>query len=256
MRFITAALAGALAACTSAPSDNIVTESPDAAPAVTAASLRLKAADGVTVVARYYPASQPKALILLFHQAGSSKDEYASIAPRLNAAGYSALAVDQRSGGSLFGKNETMALIGSDPGYLPAERDLQAALDWGKQQKLPLALWGSSYSSSLVFVVAAKNPEAVKAVLAFSPGEYFDDKTMVAKAAARVKAPVYATSANDPGEIDAARQILKSVPGDRVQYIPQAGGVHGSSTLIAARNRSGAEANWTSVLAFLKMTFG
>lgn len=50
-------------------------------------------------------------MILLFHQAGSSKAEYATISPRLVAAGYSALAIDQRSGGELFGSNETAAAL-------------------------------------------------------------------------------------------------------------------------------------------------
>jgi len=63
----------------------------------------LQARDGVSVSALLYEATQPKAVILLFHQAGSSKAEYATIAPRLVASGYTALAIDQRSGGSLFG---------------------------------------------------------------------------------------------------------------------------------------------------------
>lgn len=265
IRPVLLSIAVTLAACTAAPGNDAAaansaaanSAAPAGAAAIAAEPVTFKAVDGVTVFARYYRAQSPKALILLFHQAGSSKDEYVTIAPRLAAAGYSALAVDQRSGGSLFGKNETMAALGSDPGYLPAEHDLQAALDWGKRQALPLALWGSSYSSSLVFVVAAKNHDVVRAVLAFSPGEYFDDKTMVSAAAAAVTAPVYVTSANNREEIDAARQILAAVSGpEKQQYLPAAGGVHGSSTLIASRNKAGSEQNWAAVLAFLAKTFG
>jgi dienelactone hydrolase len=216
----------------------------------------LKAGDGVMVHGLYYRSPTPKALILLFHQAGSSKAEYASIAPRLVAAGYSALAIDQRSGGDLFGPNQTAAGLGHKATYLDAKQDLEAALAWGGQQNLPVALWGSSYSSSLVFVVAAEHPDSVKAVLAFSPGEYFDNKSLIQGAAARVKAPVYVTSANTPDEIEAARTILAASPaGVKVQYVPRSGGVHGSSTLIAAKNKAGAQANWDAVLAFLARVF-
>lgn len=72
----------------------------------------LKAADGVLVHGLEYRAIRPRALILLFHQAGSSKAEYATIAPRLAAAGYTSLAIDQRSGGSLLGPNATVAGVG------------------------------------------------------------------------------------------------------------------------------------------------
>jgi dienelactone hydrolase len=216
-----------------------------------------KAVDGVAVHALYYAASQPKALILLFHQAQSGKGEYATIAPRLVAAGYSALAVDQRSGGSLFGVNETAAGFGRDPGYLDARKDLEAALAWGQAQHLPVLLWGSSYSAALVFLVAADHPDAVKAVLAFSPGEYLDGADGVRQAAARLHMPIYVTSARDAGEIAAARAILAAAPASvKVQYVPDHGGVHGSSTLIAAHDPAGAAGNWQAVLAFLGRVSG
>lgn len=113
--------------------------------------MTLTAADGKTVFGRLYRAEHPKATILLFHQAGSGKDEYRTIAPRLVAAGYSALAIDQRAGGALFGPNETSAQYPRPAGYLEAVPDLQAAIDWATQQHVPVILWGSSYSAALVF---------------------------------------------------------------------------------------------------------
>ncbi len=226
------------------------------APAVAApAPVLLKAADGVVVHGAYYKAPAPKALILLFHQAGSSKDEYATIAPRLVEAGYSAMAIDQRSGGNLFGPNQTTAALGHKVDYLEARPDLEAAVRWGEAQKLPVILWGSSYSASLVFLVAADHPE-LKAVLAFSPGEYFDNKNMVKQAAAKVRVPVYVTSASDQEEVDAAKSILAASPAAvKVQTVPKAG-IHASSTLLPARNPKGAAANWPPVLAFLHRVAG
>lgn len=241
-----------LSACGTAPAPAPVANSTEPAFAAASSAMTLQSADGVTVYARFYPAEQPKAVILLFHQAGSSKGEYAEIAPRLVAAGYSALAVDQRSGGALYGPNETAAHVSGKPGYLDAAQDLQAAVDWAATQKLPIVVWGSSYSSSLVFPLAAKNAATVKAVLAFSPGEYFDDKNLVAKAAAKLTVPVYVTSAPDAEEVGAAKAIADAVPaGLATRYVP-ADGVHGASTLIAAKDPKGAETNWRPVLTFLK----
>jgi len=213
----------------------------------------LTASDGVKVYGAIYEAAKPKALILLFHQAGSSKDEYATIAPRLRAAGYSALAIDQRSGGGLYGVNETAEGLGHKADYLEARPDLQAALDWARQQKLPIILWGSSYSSSLIFPLAAGDPEGVVALLSFSPGEYFDqDKHMIRSAAAKLSVPVFVASTNSADEVGEADQIMAAVPKNaaNVRYVPEHG-VHGSSTLIARRNPDGAEAGWRAVLAFL-----
>ena len=239
------------AACDAKPAGNAATE--NAAVPAAAEPVTLKAADGVAIHGRLYKAAKPKALILLFHQAGSSKDEYATIAPRLVAAGYSALAIDQRAGDGLFGKNETAAELGREADYLEARPDLQAALDWAQTQGQPIILWGSSYSSSLIFLVAADHPQGIAALLSFSPGEYFDsDKQMIRRAAAKVKVPVFVASANSKEERDDADPVMAALPksAQNVRFVPEHG-VHGSSTLIASRNPQGAEANWRAVLAFL-----
>jgi alpha-beta hydrolase superfamily lysophospholipase len=211
----------------------------------------LRAADGVAIAASHGAAAKPKAVVLLFHQAGSGRGEYATIAPRLNGAGYETLAIDQRSDGSLFGRNETVARLGQSAPYGEAERDLEAAFAWGRARNLPIILWGSSYSAALVFRVAARHGTMVKAVLAFSPGEYLDGPTAVRTAAARVAVPIFVTSARDPAEVAAARAVLAAAPARvKVQFTPLAG-IHGSSTLIPAKNPGGAAANWQAVSAFL-----
>lgn len=216
-----------------------------------------KAADGVTVYGQFYQAEQPKALILLFHQAGSNYAEYATIAPRLAQEGFSALAIDQRSGSTLFGRaNETVKSLGRSTTFLEAEKDLEAALAWATTQKLPIAIWGSSYSSALVFLVAAKHPSEVHAVLAFSPGEYLGKPTLVQSAAAKLVLPIFATSSKDSEEISNAEKILKASPSlVKTQFIPKIAGVHGSSTLRTDRNPKGQQENWLAVLAFLNQIF-
>lgn len=247
-RMLAAALLGISAfACKAAPDRN----SAAAVAAVPAQGVILSAADGLRVHGLYYAAPKPKALILLFHQAGSSKAEYTTIAPRLRDAGYSSLAIDQRSGGDMFGSaNETVGGLGRSTDYLSAIPDLESAIAWARTKRLPIILWGSSYSSALVFPVAARHAGEIAAVLAFSPGEYLDGRS-VKDAAKHLRAPLFVTSASDPQEIAAAKEIAESAPvGLKVQFIP-IHGVHGSSTLIPARNAAGAEENWRAVLEFL-----
>jgi pimeloyl-ACP methyl ester carboxylesterase len=207
--------------------------------------------DGLTVTGRFYRATKPKALILLFHQANSSKDEYATIAPKLVEIGYSALAIDQRSGGAMFGKNMTASRLQTPVTYGDALHDLDAALGWGRTMHMPILIWGSSYSSALAFELAAKHPKDIAAVLAFSPGEYLGSGNPVAAAATKVLAPVYISVGGDPSELRKAKPVFDAVAASKkVLHIPKAG-VHGSSTLITDRNPSGAAANWTAVEKFL-----
>jgi dienelactone hydrolase len=244
----------AAVACHAKPAGNAATENVTKSAAVQLAAepVTLKASDGVVVHGLFYKASQPKALILLFHQAGSSKDEYATIAPRLVQAGYSALAIDQRSGDGMYGTNETAAELDHKADYLEARPDLQAALDWAQKQSLPIILWGSSYSSALIFPLAVGDPQGIKALLAFSPGEYFDDKHMIGTAAAKVTVPAFIASTNAKDEVSKADEIMAALPksAGNVRFVPDHG-VHGSSTLIPSRNPEGDEANWRAVLAFL-----
>lgn len=255
MRGAVIAAALALAACHGGP------QAPAAGQAgvVSATPVTLTAADGVKIAGVVTRPESPRAMILLFHQAESGKDEYALIAPRLAEAGYASLRIDQRAGGDLFGGNETVKALGVAPGhiataaeYMAAKRDLEAALGWAETQKLPVILWGSSYSASLALLLAAEHPEAVKAVLAFSPGEYFDDPALVGRAAAKIRMPLFVTSAQDGREIDAARAVFAAAPAeDKTQFVPKTGGIHGASTLLRPKNPEGAEPAWKAVLAFL-----
>lgn len=247
-----AALAGlalvAVAGCHPRPqNDPMENQGPISAEPVT-----LTAADGVKIAGVYTRAAKPRALLLLFHQAESGKDEYALLAPQLAQAGYSSLRIDQRAGGTLFGVNETVRALGHSASYGEAKRDLDAAFAWGLTQKLPIVLWGSSYSAALVFPLAAEHPGQVKALLAFSPGEYLDDKGAVARAAAKVTVPIFVTSAQDVQEEEAATAILAASPAkQKTQFYPKLGGVHGSSTLLRTKNPQGAQDAWAATMAFL-----
>ncbi len=216
----------------------------------------LTAADKVKVFATYYgTGDKSKPIVLLFHMAGANGAEYATIAPKLNALGFNALAVDQRSGGTAFGRaNKTVEALGHSTAYRAALPDLQAALDWASaNHAAKIIVAGSSYSASLVFLLAADNPGKIAGLMAFSPGEYLGGAHVVRDAAAKLKdIAVFVTSASDRGEIAAARAIVKAVPGRaKTQFVPKRA-PHGASALREDANPAGYKEAWAAVERFLK----
>jgi dienelactone hydrolase len=216
----------------------------------------LTASDGVKVYGDFYPAASKSApYILLFHQAGSNREEYAPIAPRLVKLGFNCLAIDQRSGGGMWGReNETAQHLGHSAEYLDALADIEAALAWARSsgRNGKVLVWGSSYSAALVFLLTAKHGDEIAGVLSFSPGEYLGSPHLVRDAAAKVTVPIFVTSAKDAEEIAAAKAILAASPSQsKTQFVPQIAGVHGSSTLRADRNKAGEAENWQAVETFL-----
>lgn len=207
--------------------------------------------DGVTVYGDYYAgADAARPVILAFHQARSNRLEYRDIAPRLVAKGFSVLAIDQRSGGNYDGQ-ENMTATESKAywTYADALPDLEAALKWAREKhpKATVLAWGSSYSASLVLVLAAGNDD-VSGVLSFSPGEYFDGKPSIRAAAKEVTVPVFITSRSDETVI--AKQIFEALSSsDKTQFTPKGTGVHGSSALTQLQGKS--DEYWTAVDAFL-----
>ena len=220
-----------------------------------AETLALKAADGVTVYADFEGGKAgARPILILFHQAGSNRHEYDPVAPRLNDMGFDTLAVDQRAGGHLFGHdNETAAALGRAPGYLAAYPDMEAALAWAEGTGAKtILIMGSSYSSALVFELAADHPKSVDAVLSFSPGEYFSPGDRVRKAAARLKVPVFVSQASDPSEVATAKPIVDAVPQNLVTHFKPKSAPHGASALREDANGKGAAEVWRAVAAFLK----
>lgn len=205
--------------------------------ASTSSEVVLRTARGKSVAATYKIASSPKALILLFHQAGGDRSEYDRIAPRLLESGYSVLVVDQGGDGLLD------RMVSGKP-------DMQAALDWAQGKNMPVIMWGSSYSASLTYLLAAEQPTQIKAALVFSGGDYLG-RNIVTDAARLVKIPLFATSS--VSEAAEMKAIFDLVPSQNKQFFtPPPGAVHGSATLTQTANPASAEATWVAVLAFIE----
>jgi dienelactone hydrolase len=197
----------------------------------------LTASDGLSVYSSFYPAvGRAKATVLAFHQADKNKSEYATIAPRLAKLGFNVLAVDQRSGASTTdGKNLTVENAGSKQySFLETLPDLEAALEFAKTDPRTkgskVIAWGSSYSASLVFLLAQKHPE-ISAVMAFSPSDsYLEKSGLVLDAATNLRASVFIACTSE--EVFDAKDIFKLIPHkNKILFVPKAGGLHGSNAL-------------------------
>lgn len=194
-----------------------------------------------------------KGMILLCHRAGWSRGEYLEIAPVLNELGYSCIAIDQRSGREVNGiENVIAASYDQDSTtYEDAIPDIEFAIDraYQKNGDRPIVLWGSSYSSTLALLLGPKN-EKVKAIVSFSPGDYFPEVGSVANNLKNLNKPVWITSSqSEHGEWVA--DLAANGPKDLVTcFKPERGeGHHGSEALYAQHETS--NEYWASLKAFL-----
>ncbi|MCW8936093.1 MAG: alpha/beta fold hydrolase [Gammaproteobacteria bacterium] len=222
--------------------------------------IEFKSADNLLITADSY-FSQPTGstpIIVLFHQAGSSRGEYNEITPRLNQLGFNCIAVDLRSGEYSRGKDNETAMRASNAGlstnYADALPDIIATLEHTRKQYKhnKIIAWGSSYSASLVLKVAGDHPQLVDAVLAFSPGEYFShigkSKTWIRDSAKNIKVPTFITSSKD--EADSWKVIYEVIPSTtKTGFIPATAGRHGSRALWNKYIDS--EKYWQAVIKFL-----
>ena len=222
--------------------------------------INFRSLDQIIITADYYKIEKAGApLILLFHQAGWSRGEYIEIAPRLNKMGFNCLAIDQRSGNEVNNiDNETheqAEKAGRSTTYLDGYIDMQAALNYASDSLgfKKVIVWGSSYSAALTFVLAAQNPQKIIAVLAFSPGEYFDrygkSGHFIKDYAEKVTMPVFITSALL--EQKNWKAIYDALPGKNKTYFqPDTKGNHGSRALWSKFKDS--EKYWEAVMDFLE----
>ena len=151
-----------------------------AASAQTVRQLRLTTADEVGISAAYYPAvTDPAAAVVLLHDIGRTRDEWASFAAALQRAGIAALAIDLRGHGE-----STRRLTAQGPqrvdfhDFTPRDfedmlLDVNAAVDWLAEQpgidKHRIGIVGSSLGANVALRYAAFN-EDLAALLLLSPG--------------------------------------------------------------------------------------
>jgi alpha-beta hydrolase superfamily lysophospholipase len=209
---------------------------------------KFKSKDGLLITANYYPIEKPIGFILLCHRSHYSKAEYKEIAPQFNELGYSCLAIDQRSGMNFFNdKNETSTLAKSKSlptSYIHAIQDIQSAIDYSYKlnQNKQILILGSSYSASICLYLGIENKK-IKAILAFSPGEYLKGIELQ-KEIAKLKIFTFITSSKK--EIPDTKKLIRKVSTQFISYyIPKSEGFHGAKNLKT-------EEYWKAVKKFLK----
>lgn len=217
-----------------------------------ATTLEFYAVDSVKITADSYFIYGVKPTVLLCHQAGFSRGEYLNTAKQLNALGFSCMAIDQRSGNEVNGvKNLTAQdalLKNMNVGYGGAKKDLEAAIDYlyklnGEQ---PVIVVGSSYSASLALWLASENKK-IKAVAAFSPGEYLTGINL-AETIKKVQIPIFISSSQR--EIPAVEKLLRFVNKKYISHFkPLQKGIHGSRALWSSTK--GHENAWQAFQKFM-----
>lgn len=212
------------------------------------------AADGLKITADLYLKDYQLPFILLFHQGESSRGEYSEIAARLLKLDYNCLAVDLRAGDRMnYLTNETAlrAKAENKPhSYLDTRQDIEAAMKYiHKYNKNSVVLFGSSYSASLSLVIARGNDD-VKAVIAFSPGEFFRPEIIVKDAVSGLSKPVFVASSEI--EYEYVEEMLSGVSeANKYLYRPPKGkGVHGAKALWNSSESS--DECWLELLMFFK----
>lgn len=196
--------------------------------------LTFTADDGLQITADLYETNPEQAYILLFHQAGYSRGEYRETANKITKFGYNCLAVDLRSGGEINYIQDHTALLAIQQGYstdyLSAKKDIKAAIKWVKERSnKPIILFGSSFSASLCLMEAKDNKD-IKAVVAFSPGEFFGPEISIKSEIKDLKKPIFvASSARENQYIIEMLSNIYST--NKTIFAPKKGGEHGSKSL-------------------------
>lgn len=204
--------------------------------------IEFDASDHKKVYADFYPATTPDSekVMLMFHQAGSNAGEYEHVASVMAPLGYNCIAIDQRSGGDMWGRSNRTATKSGSGEYMDAYHDLEGALAYAQLKNYTtIIVWGSSYSASLTLKLTGENAP-IKAAIVFSPGEYMDDKSIVKSWASKVTVPIF--FACTPDELaDGRREIYNAIPSDSKVLASFAGGVHGTSTVIPEKSQAAAK---------------
>ena len=217
------------------------------------ATITFPSLDSVVITADHYHTNNSNPVIVLCHQPGCSRGEYLDVAPKFNDMGYNVVAIDQRSGGIVNGlenKTKNSAVTqGKSYEFIDAKQDIIAAVDWAKSKyNKNVILLGSSYSASLVLMIAAERDDINK-VLAFSPGEYLPGIS-VQGSISGIKEPVFLTSSKQERIQTEKLFDVISNSAYKKQFVPKWGdGQHGARNLWSTM--ADQEEYWDAVKIFL-----
>jgi dienelactone hydrolase len=212
-----------------------------------------KATDGLEVSADLYQSDKSNPYIILFHQEQSCKGEFDSIAPRFIKMNFNCMAVDLRSGNDVgFSKNLT-AQRARENGYqcslTDAIKDIEGSIIYLNQlSEQKVSLYGSASSGSLALFSGRTN-DLVKAVVAFSPGDYFSPEIDFKKVVENYPKPLFIACTKDEYPYLSG---ISGLPGqDRFLFQPTHGnGLRGTQALTKFNPER--DEYWLQLLLFFK----
>jgi hypothetical protein len=210
--------------------------------------------DSIKLTADLYKGVSSDPFVILFHQEDASRGEFDEIAPKIRKLGYNCLAVDLRYGNKYgYTKNETseyLKSLGINPEPYEARKDVKAAIEYAfNQNHKPVILLGSSYSASLCLLVGKNNPK-VKAVIGFSPGEFFGSRISIKDSLIGFTKPLFLASSSDEKiYLTEMTQGISSV--SKTIFSPSTGsGLHGAKSL--TNICSSKDEYWLALLLFFR----
>lgn len=217
-------------------------------------TITFTSADGLELTADEYIIASDNPYILLFHEQGSSRGEFYTIARRLCKMDYNCLAVDLRNGGNNnFVSNETAKRCRENKcalGVKEIEMDMAAAVEFVlNQSNQPVILFGSGANGSLSLKLAKEN-DNVRAVVALSPGEYFLPNINIQDTISNLRKPVFITSSLP--EFPYVSQLVSNIDEQYVSlFEPKLGEGGRGAVSLTAENEHNSE-YWLALLLFFK----
>jgi len=212
------------------------------------------AADSLEITADEYIIAPDNPYILLFHEQGSSRGEFHTIARRLCKLDYNCLAVDLRNGGNNSRvSNETARRCRSSrcpTGINELGIDVEAAISYVRSKSdLPVVLFGSGANGSLSLKHAKEN-DHVRAVVALSPGEYFLPGVKIQEAVKDLKKPVFVSGSKT--EIPYFSELSSGIEEDYLSlFEPKQGdGQRGTESL--SENYDDNTEYWVALILFFR----
>ena len=231
-------------------------------------TITLTAADSLEITADEYITDPDFPYILLFHEQGSSRGEYHTIARRLCKLDYNCLAVDLRNGGNnSHVSNETarrcresrcpagVEELGMDVAAAILEVGLGGRLDaTNVVSPLVSVITSISYDHTqflgdTLLKIAAEN-EHVRAAVALSPGEYFMPALKIQDRIEGLEKPVFVTASK--AEIPYISELASGVGEDYLTlFEPKRGEGKRGTESFSEKNENNTE-YWVALILFFR----
>lgn len=186
-----------------------------------ASEITFQTEDGWTIHADYSPVSGAKAAVVLLHQRRRSAADWVPLVGKLNAAGITTLALDQRGAGRSRGAQNDEDAPWDTTG------DIAGAVEWLKQKGFDpkhIGLAGASYGANNALIYAAAHPET-PAVALLSPGSDYHGLRVEPAASQYRGAILVLTATGDSVTAGGPEVIARAASGTRlIQYESDAHG--------------------------------